>query len=448
MAGAERPDALAALLGRFLHLHPKAIDISLGRIERLLADLGHPERRLPPVIHVAGTNGKGSTVAFMRAVLEAAGRAVHVYTSPHLVRFNERIRLGRPGGGAFVDDATLVAAFEACERVNAGQSISFFEITTAAALTIFAEHPADALLLEVGLGGRFDTTNVVERPRATVVTPVSMDHMDYLGDTVELIAGEKAGILKRGVPAVFAEQDGAPLAVLEREARRLGAPALVGAQDFSAHEERGRLVYQDDRGLLDLPLPRLAGRHQHGNAATAIATLRTAFPDLPAAAFETGIARADWPARLQPLKRGSLPALLPAGAELWLDGGHNADGGRVLAGALAEMEERQPRPLVMICGMLASKDPAAFLAPFAGLAQELIAVPVASEGEDRRGAHDPDRILAAAAAAGIAGARCPDVPSALRFLAARRWPVPPRVLVAGSLHLAGEVLKLNGTPPE
>ncbi len=250
------------------------------------------------------------------------------------------------------------------------------------------------------------------------------------------------------MPAIFAEQGEAALAVLEREARRLGAPALVGAQDFSAHEENGRLVYQDARGLLDLPLPRLAGRHQHGNAATAVAALRTAFPDLPTAAFEAGLARADWPARLQPLKRGELPPLLPAGAELWLDGGHNADGGRVLAGAMAEMEERHSRPLALVCGMLAGKDPAAFLAPFAGLVQEVIAVPIASEGEDRRGAHDPDRILSAAAGAGIAGARCPDVPSALRFLAARRWPVPPRVLIAGSLHLAGEVLGLNGTPPD
>ena len=443
MAGGPASSA-GALIARFLPLHPKRIDLSLGRIERLLADLGYPERRLPPVIHVAGTNGKGSTVAFMRAILEAAGRSVHVYTSPHLVRFHERIRLGQPGGGRLVGDEALAAAFARCEAVNAGQGISVFEITTAAALTLFADHPADALLLEVGLGGRFDATNVVPAPVATAVTPVSMDHPEFLGTTVPAIAFEKAGILKRGVPAVLAAQDEAALEVLVREAARVGAPAAVGGQDFSAHEEGGRLVYQDERGLLDLPLPRLAGRHQHGNAATAIAALRAALPDLPASAFEAGVARADWPARLQPLKRGRLPGCAPEGAELWLDGGHNADGGRVLAEALAEMEERHARPLVLVCGMLATKDPAAFLAPFAGLAQEVIAVPIAGE----ENAHDPDTIAARASAAGIGAARCAGVEGALRFLAARAWPVPPRILIAGSLHLAGEVLALNGTPPD
>lgn len=435
---------MEAMMERFLALHPKRIDLSLGRIARLLADLGHPELRLPPVVHVAGTNGKGSTVAFMRAILEAAGRSVHVYTSPHLVRFNERIRLGAAGGGRLVADDALAEAFAQCERVNAGQGISFFEMATVAALSLFARHPADVLLLEVGLGGRFDATNVVPHPVATVVTPVSMDHPEFLGATVAAIAGEKAGILKAGVPAILADQGEEPLAVLLREAARVGAPVLVGGQDFSVHEERARLVYQDERGLLDLPLPRLAGRHQHLNAATAIAALRTAFPDLPGPAFEAGLTRADWPARLQPLRRGALPALLPAGAELWLDGGHNADGGRILAEALAEMEERQARPLVLVCGMLATKDPAAFLKPFAGLAQELIAVPVTGE----QAAHDPDVIAARAAAAGIEAARCPGIAAALRFLAARDWPVPPRILLTGSLHLAGEALALNGTPPE
>ena len=446
MAGgpAGRADALIA---RFLPLHPKRIDLSLGRIERLLADLGHPELRLPPVIHVAGTNGKGSTVAFMRAVLEAAGRTVHVYTSPHLVHFHERIRLGAPGGGRLVSDEALAGAFARCEAVNAGREISVFEITTAAALLLFAEHPADALLLEVGLGGRYDATNVVPRPAATVITPVSMDHVEFLGSTLAAIAGEKAGILKRGVPAIIAEQGDEARAVIEREAARVGAPAVFAGQDFSAGEERGRLVYQDERGLMDLPLPRLLGRHQHGNAAAAIAALRAAFPVLPADAYERGVARAEWPARLQPLKRGALPSLLPAGAELWLDGAHNADGGRTLAAALAEMEEQQARPLLLVCGMMVTKDPVALLAPFVGLVRELIAVPIVGEGEGGRGAHDPDRIVAAASSLGIAGARCPDVPSALRFLAARHWPVPPRVLVAGSLHLAGEVLAVNGTPP-
>ena len=433
-----------AMLERFLTLHPKKIDLSLERVARLLAALDHPERRLPPVIHVAGTNGKGSTIAFMRAILEAAGRSVHVYTSPHLVRFHERIRLGHPGGGRLVGDAALADAFEACERVNAGQSVSFFEIVTAAAFLLFAERPADVLLLEVGLGGRFDATNVVGPPLASVITPVSMDHPEFLGATVAAIAFEKAGILKRGVPAILAGQGDEALDVLLRQAARVGAPApLVGGQDFSAHEEGGRLVYQDERGLLDLPLPRLAGRHQHGNAATAIAALRTAVSDLPPSAFEAGVAGAEWPARLQPLKRGHLPKIAPAGAELWLDGGHNAEGGRILAEAMAEMEERHPRPLVLVCGMLATKDPTAFLKPFAGLAQELIAVPVRGEQAGR----PPQEVAAPAAATGIASASCDGVAPALRFLAAREWRVAPRVLVTGSLYLAGEVLRLNGTPP-
>ena len=432
-------------LDRFLTLHPKTIDLSLGRIQRLLADLGHPERRLPPVIHVAGTNGKGSTVAFLRAILESAGHSVHAYTSPHLVRFNERIRLGRPGGGRLVEDAELERAFARCEQVNGGQSISFFEITTSAAFLLFAEHPADYLLLEVGLGGRLDTTNVVEHPLATVVTPVSMDHPEFLGSTVDAIAFEKAGILKRGSTAILAPQSDEALNVLLRQAAKVGnAPPLVGGQDYTVGEERGRLVFQDERGLLDLPLPRLAGRHQHLNAATAIATLRAVVPDLPASAYEAGMTKADWPARLQPLKRGRLPTIAPEGAELWLDGGHNAEGGRILAEALAEMEERHPRPLVLVCGMLTTKDPQTFLTPFAGLAQEVIAVPVAGQHAGR----DAEEIARLASLAGIEAASCPGVEAALRFLAARSWTVPPRILITGSLYLAGEVLALNGTLPE
>jgi dihydrofolate synthase/folylpolyglutamate synthase len=301
-------DRSDAFLQRFLSLHPKLIDLSLGRIERLLTRLDHPESRLPPVIHVAGTNGKGSTIAFMRAVLEAAGLAVHVYTSPHLVSFHERIRLGHPDGGRLVDEARLAQAFARCEEANGGEPITIFEMTTAAALLLFAENPAHVLLLEVGLGGRVDATNVVARPLATVVTPVSRDHSEYLGDTIAKIAVEKAGIFKRGAPAVIAPQDHDEAAeALERAARRIGAKLFVGGRDFHVHEEQGRLVYQDEDGLLDLPLPRLPGRHQHVNAGAAIAALRAAgFGRLPASAYEAGMTGADWPARLQRLNRGAL----------------------------------------------------------------------------------------------------------------------------------------------
>lgn len=434
-----------ALIARFLALHPKTIDLSLGRIQRLLEKLGHPERRLPPVIHVAGTNGKGSTVAFMRAILEAAGLVVHVYTSPHLVRFHERIRLGQKGGGRFVDEDRLVDVLRRCETINGGEPITVFEMTTAAALVLFAEAPADVLLLEVGLGGRFDATNVVDDPVATVVTPVSMDHADYLGDRIELIAAEKAGIFKRGVPAVVAPQDAASAAVLEATAERVGARLVLGGQDFTVHEEGGRLVFQDGQGLLDLPLPRLAGRHQQVNAGTAIAALRAAgFGRLPATAYEAGLLRAEWPARLQRLSRGRLPELAPEGAELWLDGAHNPDGGRAIAAAMAELEEKNPAPLVLIVGMLGTKDSDGFLKPFAGLARELLAVPMTSQIAARPAAE----VAAIAGKTGLTATVHASVEAALSALKGFVWERPPRVLITGSLYLAGEVLAANGTPPQ
>ena len=429
-----------AILTRFAPLHPKKIDLSLGRIERLLADLGAPEKRLPPVVHVAGTNGKGSTIAFMRAALEAAGKSVHVYTSPHLVRFNERIRLA----GKLVDDERLAEAFDRCERVNGGQAITVFEITTAAALLLFSETPADYLLLEVGLGGRYDATNVIDRPVAAIISSISIDHVEFLGPTVEKIAYEKAGILKRGAPAIVAEQDARAFAVIEREARKVGAPLIVNGRDFSLREENGRLVFEDELGLVDLPPPRLPGRHQHGNAANAVAALRTIQPDLSLDALERGMTEAEWPARLQRLRSGKLVDLAPPRAELWLDGGHNEDGGRVLAAAMADFEEQSPRPLVMICGTLATKDTAGFLRHFKGLAQELLAVPIAGEHAGR----SADEVAGIAASVGIEAAASPGVEAALRFLAARRWPAPPRVLIAGSLYLAGAVLEANGAAME
>ncbi len=434
-----------ALIARLLALHPKAIDLSLGRISRLMGRLGDPHRRLPPVIHVAGTNGKGSTVAFMRAILEARGLAVHVDTSPHLVRFNERIRLGRPGGGVLVDDHKLLGALQRCEAANEGAPITFWEIVTAAAFVLFAEEPADVLLLEVGLGGRLDATNIVERPAAAVVTSIGMDHAEYLGDTIAKIAAEKAGIFKRGAPAVIAPQT-YPEAdrVLVAEAERLGAgPIWIGGQDFTVREEGGRLVYQDEDRLMDLPLPRLLGRHQHINAATAIAALRAAGYDLATGLFEDGLSKAEWPARMQRLARGRLAEMCPPGAELWLDGGHNVDGGRVLAEAMADLQDRNPAPLVMIVGMLGTKDTGAVLKPFAGLARELIAVPIPGQ----HAARTPEDVADLARSVGLAARPSLSVLAALEDVRSRAWPVPPRILICGSLYLAGEVLNLNGTPP-
>jgi dihydrofolate synthase/folylpolyglutamate synthase len=434
--------SIGAIHARLLALHPKRIDLSLGRMQRMLATLGHPERRLPPVIHVAGTNGKGSTVAFARAILEAAGKRAHVYTSPNLVRLNERFRIGRSDGGKFVEDDELADVLSECEAKNGDAPITVFEIETAAAFLLFTRHPADFLLLEVGLGGRLDATNVVDKPLASVITRVSLDHREFLGDTIESIAAEKAGILKPGVPGVIASQVREALAVIERQAARVKAPLSIAGENWTATEERGRLVYQDDDGLLDLPAPRLYGRHQFENAGTAIATLRFGGLKLPPAAFEQGMLRVDWPARMQRLSQGRLAPLLPAECELWLDGGHNADGGRAIAAALADLEERVSRPLVLIVGMLSTKDAEGFLRNFTGLARRVITVPI-----------HQDKALPTAALADIArGIGIPalardDVESALVTIGKLELAPAPRVLITGSLYLAGEVLDANGTPP-
>ena len=358
-------DRSTAILERLLKLHPREIDLSLGRIERLMADLGHPERRLPPVIHVAGTNGKGSTTAFMRAMLEADGKRVHVYTSPHLIRFHERVRLGARGGGFLVDEDELADALVHAEKINDGREITQFEITTAAALDLFARHPADVLLLEVGLGGRLDATNIVKAPLAAVITSISLDHEKFLGDTLALIAAEKAGIMKRGRPVVVAPQSDEVLAVIEHEAAVRGAELFIANQDWVALAERGRLVYQDEDGLLDLPSPRLTGRHQFTNAGTAIAALHRAGLAPAVAAIEAGLASVEWPARLQRLTAGALVQRARTGSEVWLDGGHNPGAGLVVAEAMADLEERVPRPLFLIVGMLNTKDPVGFFRPFA-----------------------------------------------------------------------------------
>ena len=433
-----------AIVARLNALHPKRIDLSLDRVKRLLAALDHPERKLPPVIHVAGTNGKGSTIAFLRAILEAAGQRVHIYTSPHLVRFNERFRLGEVGEGALVSDDELAAALEECERVNAGAPITVFEITTVVGLLLFARHPTDVLLMEVGLGGRLDATNVVDEPLATIVTPISIDHTDFLGDTLEKIAAEKAGIFKRGVPAFVAAQSREVLAVLERQAAQLKVSMKIAGEDWTATEERGRLVYQDEAGLLDLPAPKLYGRHQFENAGLAIAALR-ALPQfkISSAAFEAGMVKADWPGRMNRLGHGHLAALAPAGSELWLDGGHNPDGGRAIAAALADLEERVSRPLVLIVGMLANKDCEGFLSNFNGLARRIIAVPVpgAEKGLTAEAVADIARAI------GLQATSRDNLDEALDAVRKLDLEPPPRILITGSLYLAGDVLRANGTPP-
>jgi dihydrofolate synthase/folylpolyglutamate synthase len=435
---------LGELIARLSTLHPERIDLGLERMGLLLERLDHPERRLPPVIHVAGTNGKGSTIAYLRAILEAAGLRVHVYTSPSLVRINERFRLGRPGGGILVGDDELYAALEHCERVNAGTPITIFEIETAAAFCLFAQHAADVLLLEVGLGGRLDATNVIDAPLATVIAPISTDHIEFLGDTLTAIAREKAGIIKRDVPVICAEQPPEAIAVIEQDARRLRAPLHAAGEGWHVNIERGRLVYQDERGLMDLPAPKLFGRHQFDNAGLAIATLRAQdrFRIGPAA-FEAGIVNAEWPARMQRLASGALLEHAPQGCEIWLDGGHNAEGGRVAAAALGDLEERVSRPLVIIVGMMANKDANAFLANFAGLTRHIIAVQI----PDNDKAMPPDRLADATRALGMRVEIAGSVEAALRSLARLAYEVPPRILITGSLYLAGHVLSANGTTP-
>ncbi|WP_299717012.1 folylpolyglutamate synthase/dihydrofolate synthase family protein [Tardiphaga sp.] len=440
MAAAPAPDTLGEILARLSALHPAAIDLSLDRMTRLLAQLDHPEAKLPPVIHVAGTNGKGSTIAYLRAICEAAGLRVHVFTSPHLVRLHESIRLA----GALVGDDELLAAYAHCERVNAGAPITLFEVETAVAFTLFAKHPADVVLLEVGLGGRLDATNVIEKPAACVFTPIGIDHTDFLGDTLLKIAAEKAGIIKRRVPVITAEQSPEVTAVIEQQARKGHAPTYSAGQEWHVGVERGRLVYQDDRGLMDLAAPKLFGRHQFGNAGLAIATLRALdLFKIDSAAYEAGVARAEWPARMQRLTSGRLVEIAPKDSEIWLDGGHNADGGRVVAAALGDLEERVSRPLVAIVGMMANKDAAGFLANFAGLTRHIIAVEI----PDRVGAMTPEALADAARSLGMRVEISASVAAALTSLTKLAYEVPPRILIAGSLYLAGHVLAENGTPP-
>ncbi|RAZ91606.1 bifunctional folylpolyglutamate synthase/dihydrofolate synthase [Mesorhizobium hawassense] len=425
-------------------LHPKGFDLSLDRVTRLLQRLGNPQDRLPPVIHIAGTNGKGSCAAFSRALLEAAGHLVHVHTSPHLVNWHERYRLAAEGGGKLVEDDVFAEAIARVAEVNGGQKITVFEILTAVTFILFSEHPAEAAIIEVGLGGRFDATNVIRRPAVSVIMPISMDHEAYLGDRVELIAAEKAGIMKRGCPVVIgAQESDTALQVLIETAERLDCPTVVYGQDFLAFEENGRMVYQDEDGLMDLPSPRLPGRHQYANAAAAIAAVKAAGFEISHRATEKAMTHVAWPARMQKLTQGKLVDLAPKGAEIWLDGGHNPGAGIVVAEALAEQEEKNPRPLVLISGMINTKDQTGYFGAFKGLARHVYTVPVTNS----EAGVPNDELALRAEEAGLSAEPVSSVASALMLLR-DSWDGPaPRILIGGSLYFAGAVLAENGTPP-
>ncbi|MCM2563404.1 bifunctional folylpolyglutamate synthase/dihydrofolate synthase [Lutimaribacter sp. EGI FJ00015] len=416
-----------AILERMMALHPKIIDLTLDRVWSLLDALGNPQTALPPVIHIAGTNGKGSTQAMIRAGLEAAGKRVHAYTSPHLARFHERVRLA----GDLISEDALTGVLDECYAANKGAPITYFEITTCAAILAMARTPADYTLLEVGLGGRLDATNVVDRPALTIITPVSMDHESFLGDTLAKIAGEKAGIIKRGVPVIIGPQDETALEVIEARADRLGAPILAHGQHWHAGSEHGRMVYQDESGLLDLPLPNLPGAHQVQNAGCALAALRhLGFDDT---ATEAAVTRAQWPARMQKLSGGPLARSAPM-AELWLDGGHNPAAGAALANHLANLP---PRPTFLVCGMLNTKDIAGYLRPLAQVAQGLTAVSIPGEANTL----PAEETARAAAALKLPAETAADVPAALAQIAAHT--PKARILICGSLYLAGAVLRMQ-----
>jgi dihydrofolate synthase/folylpolyglutamate synthase len=422
------------LVARLRALHPSLIDLTTGRVERLLEALGRPQDRLPPVIHVAGTNGKGSTVAYLRAIAEAAGLKVHVLTSPHLVRFVERIRVA----GVLITEDELAGLIDRVEAANAGQPISFFEFTTVIALQAFAETPADLCIIEVGLGGRFDATNIFEKPAVTVITPVDYDHLEMLGPELSKIAWEKAGIMRSGRPCVIARQLDEAMGVIEAEAETVGAPLLAMGRDFDAFEDQGRLRVQTEDALFDLPAPALFGPHQMENAGLAVvAALQLGDPRIDEAALG-GIAKAIWPARFQRLAIGPLAArVAERGGDLWLDGGHNPHAGRALAEAVRRLVARDPRPVAMIVGMFARKDSQGFFAPFAALQPRVLAT-----GFDSPNAAEPEALAAAARDAGLAADVAPSIEAALEQVLAQPGPAP-HVLICGGLHFAGEALAMS-----
>jgi len=436
-----------AEINRLLGIYPRGFDLSLDRIRRLLDDLGRPQDRMPPIIHVAGTNGKGSATAFSRALLEAAGMRVHVHTSPHLVRWHERYRIGAAGGGRLVSDEALVEALLRAEKANAGQPITVFELLTAVIFILFSENPADAAIIEVGLGGEFDATNVIDKPAVSLIMPIAFDHQAWLGDAIAKIAGAKAGIIKDRCPAVIGRQEEPEaLDILEKACARAGVTPQIYSQDFMGYEENGHFIYQDDDGLMDLPLPALPGRHQIANAAAAIRAVKSTGLPVTEEIIAEAMKSVSWPARLQRLRSGNLIPFAPIGAEIWLDGGHNPHGGRAIAEAMASFEERDPRPLYLVTGMINTKDPKGYFEAFEGLARKVLTVAIRNSDAGL----DPAALAHDAAEAGLEAQPASSAASALSEIAIETEtdPIPPRILIGGSLYFAGNILEENGTPPE
>lgn len=431
------------LINDLLIRFPKGFDLSLTRITRLLEALGNPHLRLPPIIHIAGTNGKGSAAANCRALLESAGYSVHVHTSPHLVYWNERYRLGKKGGGSFVDDKTLADALQRVTAANNNQPITVFEILTAVAFLLFAEHPADAVILEVGLGGRFDATNVIPKPAVSLIMPIALDHTAFLGDTVEKIAFEKAGIIKHGAPVVIGKQESdSALDVLTDIAAKKNAPCKIFGQDYQGYEDHGRMVFQNEDGLKDLPLPKLSGDHQIANSTAAIEAVLTAGFKLTDEAIANAMHALSWPARMQKITHGRIVDQLPKSLTVFLDGGHNPAGAQVIANELRHWQQKGMPPIIMITGMINTKDSVGYFSAFKGLVEKVYTVPVLSS----ESGVPAETLCDMAKAAGLTAEVMANIDAALHYVATT---TPHQtVLIGGSLYLAGEFLQQNNTPPQ
>lgn len=433
-------------INKLMEIHPKGFDLSLDRITALLEKLQNPQLRIPPVIHIAGTNGKGSTAAFLRAILEAAGKTTHVHSSPHLVNWYERYRLGDRPEGKFVDDEVLEEAVNRVAAANNENPITVFEIMSAVAFVLFSEHFADYSIIEVGLGGRFDATNVIIDPLACIITPVGLDHQAYLGDTLPDIAYEKAGIIKKNIPVIVGEQADDSLQVIEEQALKNSSQITVARQNFDYYLQNNRFIFQDELGLLDLPVPALHGEHQLANASLAIATTRQLLPDLSNDVYETAVKTVYWPGRFERLSPG--PIANSEKSEIWIDGGHNGQAANMIADELETLNSKYIRseklPTILIVGMLTTKEPLEFFRPLINLVDHVIAIPV----EASQAGFTPEELAKTIEGLGISVTTQPSLEEAMAEAKTKFSDQNHRILISGSLYLVGEVLQKNNTIPK